>query len=67
MPMINPDGVIYGNFRCNLSGEDINRKWTEPNKILHPVIFTLHNQINLWLEQQRNVNFFIDLHGHSKK
>jgi cytosolic carboxypeptidase protein 2/3 len=25
IPMVNPDGVIYGNFRCNLSGVDLNR------------------------------------------
>lgn len=27
MPMLNPDGVVYGNSRCNLSGLDINRQW----------------------------------------
>lgn len=25
IPMMNPDGVIYGNSRCNLAGVDINR------------------------------------------
>ena len=24
--MMNPDGVIYGNYRCDLTGCDINRK-----------------------------------------
>lgn len=24
-PMINPDGVIAGNYRCNLQGKDMNR------------------------------------------
>lgn len=28
VPMINPDGVIYGNFRTNLSGFDLNRQWS---------------------------------------
>jgi murein tripeptide amidase MpaA len=32
--MINADGVIYGNFRCNLAGCDLNRQWNEPNKVL---------------------------------
>ena len=27
MPMINPDGVIHGNSRCNLGGLDLNRQW----------------------------------------
>jgi murein tripeptide amidase MpaA len=27
VPMLNPDGVIHGNYRSNLSGSDLNRKW----------------------------------------
>ena len=26
-PMINVDGVIYGNFRCDVTGVDLNRRW----------------------------------------
>lgn len=33
-PMINPDGVIHGNYRCSLSGRDLNRRWNETNKEL---------------------------------
>lgn len=33
IPMKNPDGVIYGNFRCNLAGVDLNRSWSNPNKV----------------------------------
>ena len=25
IPMLNPDGVIYGNYRCGLAGCDLNR------------------------------------------
>jgi len=25
--MLNIDGVIIGNYRCNLSGADLNRQW----------------------------------------
>lgn len=28
VPMLNPDGVIAGNSRLNLSGADLNRKWS---------------------------------------
>ena len=32
IPMLNPDGVINGNTRCNLAGVDLNKK-------LHPSIY----------------------------
>jgi murein tripeptide amidase MpaA len=38
IPMINPDGVIYGNSRCDISGSDINRQWGDANKFLYPII-----------------------------
>ena len=39
VPMLNPDGVIHGNYRCSLLGCDLNRKWLLPNKYLHPSIY----------------------------
>ena len=27
IPMLNPDGVIYGNYRCSLLGVDLNRRY----------------------------------------
>ena len=33
VPMLNPDGVIYGNNRCSLSGVDLNRQWKRPSKV----------------------------------
>jgi murein tripeptide amidase MpaA len=36
VPMINPDGVINGNYRCSLVGQDLNRRWKNPSKTLHP-------------------------------
>lgn len=41
VPMLNPDGVINGNYRCNLAGVDLNRQYIEPSKKLHPTIFHL--------------------------
>ena len=28
--MVNPDGVILGNSRCNIAGYDLNRTWRSP-------------------------------------
>ena len=39
IPMINPDGVILGNTRCSLSGQDLNRQYQDPPKEVHPVLF----------------------------
>jgi murein tripeptide amidase MpaA len=39
VPMLNPDGVINGNYRCSLAGCDLNRRWKRPSKVLHPEIF----------------------------
>jgi len=31
VPIVNPDGVIMGNYRTSLEGYDINRKWNWSN------------------------------------
>ena len=38
VPMLNPDGVINGSYRCSLIGQDLNRRWKSTSKILHPEI-----------------------------
>lgn len=39
--MVNPDGVVLGNSKCNLSGFDLSRSWKEPNKELCPEITSI--------------------------
>lgn len=36
--MINVDGVICGNYRCSISGKDLNRNWKDPNQMLFPEV-----------------------------
>ena len=38
IPMVNPDGVLHGNSRCELVGTDPNRKWKTPHRTINPVI-----------------------------
>lgn len=33
VPMLNPDGVINGNYRCSVAGCDLNRRWAKPSKV----------------------------------
>jgi hypothetical protein len=39
--MLNVDGVIFGNFRCDLNGHDLNRKWTNPDKCFNNSVFRI--------------------------
>lgn len=45
IPMINPDGVIFGNYRCNLSGTDLNRIWVNPHKEIHDSVWYIRDLI----------------------
>ncbi|KAL4432359.1 hypothetical protein ABPG74_011118 [Tetrahymena malaccensis] len=66
VPMMNPDGVVVGNSRCNLSGSDLNRKWDNPDPVLHPEVFEVKKEIKK-SHMKREVAIFCDLHGHSMK
>eukprot|EP01041_Mallomonas_annulata_P003176 gene3176-6267_t len=66
IPMLNPDGVSYGNNRCCLAGVDLNRQWKKPVRSLHPNVFYLKNFMKIQ-RGMRDVTMYIDLHGHSRK
>ena len=66
VPMLNPDGVIVGNYRCSLAGVDLNRNWDNPSRKLHPTIYYTKNMIRRFMED-RDVILFTDFHGHSRK
>ena len=66
VPMLNPDGVINGNYRCNLAGNDLNRVWNDPNKRIHPTVFHSKALIRNMIED-REVVMAVDVHGHSRK
>ena len=36
IPMLNPDGVVAGNFRTSYSGKDLNRQFNKLNKYVFP-------------------------------
>ncbi|RLN95798.1 hypothetical protein BBJ28_00012088 [Nothophytophthora sp. Chile5] len=66
IPILNPDGVYYGNSRCALSACDLNRQWQDPSRAQHPTIF--HAKELLFKERSsRGVAFYCDMHGHSRK
>lgn len=65
VPMMNPDGVIIGNYRNNLSGNDLNRQYIKPDKRLHPSVY--HVKELLKSIDSNKILAFIDFHAHSKK
>ncbi|CAM9859582.1 unnamed protein product [Bubo scandiacus] len=48
-PMLNPDGVIVGNHRCSLTGQDLNRKYGSNMKKFYPSIGYTRNMIKRFL------------------
>ncbi|XP_072260180.1 cytosolic carboxypeptidase 1 isoform X2 [Pyxicephalus adspersus] len=67
VPMLNPDGVINGNHRCSLSGEDLNRQWQNPNLDLHPTIYHTKGLLQYLASIKRVPLVYCDYHGHSRK
>lgn len=41
VPMLNPDGVIAGNYRTSMCGNDLNRKFDEPDYRFHPTVWNI--------------------------
>uniref|UniRef100_A0A8C6I9Y3 Cytosolic carboxypeptidase 2 n=1 Tax=Mus spicilegus TaxID=10103 RepID=A0A8C6I9Y3_MUSSI len=66
IPMLNPDGVIVGNYRCSLAGRDLNRHYKTVLKDSFPCIWYTKNMIKRLLEE-REVLLYCDFHGHSRK
>ncbi|XP_075455093.1 cytosolic carboxypeptidase 1 isoform X1 [Ascaphus truei] len=67
VPMLNPDGVINGNHRCSLSGEDLNRQWQYPNADLHPTVYHTKGLLQYLAAIRRVPLVYCDYHGHSRK
>ena len=66
IPMLNPDGVINGNYRWSLAGVDLNRRWRAPSKMIHPTVYETKKLCRNF-HKEREITLFWDLHGHSRK
>jgi murein tripeptide amidase MpaA len=66
IPMLNPDGVIIGNYRCSLTGRDLNRNYKTVLKEAFPSIWHTREMTKKFMEE-REVVLYCDLHGHSRK
>ena len=64
VPMVNPDGVIHGNSRAEVTGIDTNRVWKKPHKTMTPTVYHLKKAI---LRTREETTLVLDFHSHSKK
>uniref|UniRef100_A0A8C3SI09 Peptidase M14 domain-containing protein n=1 Tax=Chelydra serpentina TaxID=8475 RepID=A0A8C3SI09_CHESE len=63
VPMLNPDGVIVGNYRCSLAGRDLNRSYRTILKESFPCIW--HTRIKVVIKNansQRGTLLRLPLH-----
>lgn len=45
IPMLNPDGVVVGNYRTGIIGEDFNRRFASGKRDVFPEIYLLKKMI----------------------
>jgi len=64
IPMLNPDGVALGNYRCSLMGFDLNRHWRDTNPWAQPGLHAVKAFL-IGLEKEHPVDFCFDIHAHS--
>ncbi|XP_033623726.1 cytosolic carboxypeptidase 6 isoform X1 [Fukomys damarensis] len=65
-PMLNPDGVYLGNYRCSLMGFDLNRHWLDPSPWAHPTLHGVKQLIvQMYNDPKTSLEFYIDIHAHS--
>lgn len=66
IPMLNPDGVVNGSYRCGLAGCDLNRQWFKPSPVSHPTIYHARAMLQT-LAAAGRLSLFVDMHGHSRR
>lgn len=62
IPILNPDGVLVGNSKCSLSGQDLNRVWGMPDRYIHPEIYYAKKLLK-HLKHSNDIIFFTEFHA----
>ena len=59
--MTNPDGVVMGNSRASISGQDLNRRF----HVVDEHVFPECSLIKSYIKNLNDVFMCIDLHAHA--
>lgn len=73
LPMVNPDGIIAGNYRFNTQGTDMNRSFYADNELVRVRNYEVElirsfmeeNFSNKDPEKRSKLEMFLDIHAHS--
>eukprot|EP00035_Acanthoeca_spectabilis_P009729 m.171664 g.171664 ORF g.171664 m.171664 type:complete len:455 (+) comp14818_c0_seq5:328-1692(+) len=66
VPMLNPDGVVHGNYRCSSLGQDLNRCYQFPKQWIQPEIWAVRKLLTELTEKGNPApTFYLDLHAHT--
>ena len=67
VPMINPDGVIVGNTRCNLAAADLNRQYKDCVREAFPTVHAVRELVAGLVREGRCVLLYCDMHAHNRE
>ena len=62
VPMLNPDGVIVGNYRCSLAGRDLNRNYKTVLKDAYPTVWHTKQMIRRSVFRDNKKTFLLIVH-----
>jgi hypothetical protein len=63
--MLNPDGVILGNYRTGFAGQDLNRRFKQGQMLVPTVTNLMGMAMGLAKNYRERLIMYLDFHGHS--